>query len=296
MRAAPSALVAIAVLSMASTVPAQTKPELLVRIDDIGMNHSVNLALRQLADTKIPLSASVMFACPWYQEAVAILKQNPQISVGVHLVLNSEWKGYRWGPVLAKEAVPSLVDSVGYFLPSTDEFLAHGYKLDEVERELSAQVERAVRSGLRIDYMDYHMGTAVSTPELRAVVERVAAKFGVGISRYFGESYHTMFDTPIAQKETAFRAHLDSLAPDRVNLEVVHVAEATPEMRVLVDMNNPTQNTATGEPLMALHRQAELEMLLKFARGADARRVTLTNYAGVIARVGRAGMRRPGSQ
>ena len=272
------------------------RPELLVRIDDIGMNHSVNLALRQLADTKIPLSASVMFACPWYQEAVEILKQDPQISVGVHLVLNSEWKGYRWGPVLGKEAVPSLVDSVGYFLPSTDKFLAHGYKLDEVERELSAQVERAVRSGLRIDYVDYHMGTAVSTPELRAVVERVAAKFGVGISRYFGESYHTMFDTPIAQKEAAFRAHLDSLAPDKVNLEVVHVAEATPEMRVLVDMNNPTQNTATGEPLMALHRQAELEMLLKFARGPDARRVTLTNYAGVIARVGRAGMRRPGSR
>ena len=296
MRAAPSALVAMAVLTMASTAHAQTRPELLVRIDDIGMNHSVNLALQQLADTKIPLSASVMFACPWYQEAVAILKQNPQISVGVHLVLNSEWKGYRWGPVLGKEAVPSLVDSVGYFLPSTDKFLAHGYKLDEVERELSAQVERAVRSGLRIDYVDYHMGTAVSTPELRAVVERVAAKFGVGISRYFGESYHTMFDTPIAQKETAFHAHLDSLVPDRVNLVVVHAAEATPEMRVLVDMNNPTQNTASGEPLMALHRQAELDMLVKFAHGPDVRRVALTNYAGVMARVGRAGMRRPGSQ
>src|SRR2546430_1811887 len=260
-----------------SLVQNTQRPELLVRIDDIGMNHSVNLALRQLADTKIPLSASVMFACPWYQEAVEILKQNPQISVGVHLVLNSEWKGYRWGPVLGKEAVPSLVDSVGYFLPSTDKFLAHGYKLDEVERELSAQVERAVRSGLRIDYVDYHMGTAVSTPELRAVVERVAAKFGVGISRYFGESYHTMFDTPIAQKEAAFRAHLDSLAPDKVNLEVVHVAEATPEMRVLVDMNNPTQNTATGEPLMALHRQAGPASAAQFARGPAARRCTLTN-------------------
>src|SRR5207245_5507262 len=162
----------------------------------------------------------------------------------------------RWGPVLGKEAVPSLVDSVGYFLPSTDKFLAHGYKLDEVERELSAQVERAVRSGLRIDYVDYHMGTAVSTPELRAVVERVAAKFGVGISRYFGESYHTMFDTPIAQKEAAFRAHLDSLAPDKVNLEGVHVAEATPEMRVLGDMNNAAQNTDTGEPLLAGERRA----------------------------------------
>ena len=51
-------------------------PRLLLRTDDIGMNHSVNLGLKELADTKIPFSASVMFACPWYQEAVDILKQN----------------------------------------------------------------------------------------------------------------------------------------------------------------------------------------------------------------------------
>lgn len=270
-----------------------SRPSLLIRIDDIGMNHSVNLALGQLADTKIPLSASVMFACPWYQEAVDILKKNPQISVGVHLVLNSEWKYYRWGPVLGKEAVPSLVDSVGYFLPSTDAFLAHKYDLGEVERELTAQVERAQRSGLRIDYVDYHMGTAVATPELRAVVERIAAKFNVGISRYFGERSHTLFDTPIDKKAAAFHALLDSLNPGTVNLLVVHAAQATPEIRVLVDMNEPTQNTATGEPLMALHRQAELEALLKFARGPDASRVTLTNYEAVIARQGRASMARP---
>lgn len=269
------------------------KPELLIRIDDIGMNHSVNLGLAQLGDTKLPLSASVMFACPWYQEAVDILKKNPQISVGVHLVLNSEWKYYRWGPVLGASTVPSLVDSVGYFLASTDAFLASHYKLDEVERELTAQVERAVRSGLKIDYVDYHMGTAVSTPELRAIVERIAAKFGVGISRYFGESSWTTFAAPIASKEAVFHAHLDSLVPDRVNLVVVHQAQATPEIRVLVDMNDPDQNTATGEPLMALHRQAELDMLLKFARGPDARRVTLVNYAGVISRMGRASMKAP---
>ena len=278
----------------AQPAPSRAK-ELVIRVDDIGMNHSVNMALAKEAATHMPLSASVMFACPWYQEAVEILRQNPQISVGVHLVLNSEWKGYRWGPVLGARAVPSLVDSVGYFLPSSDEFLARPYDLGEVERELSAQVERALKTGLKIDYVDYHMGTAVSTPQLRAVVERVADKYHLGISRYFGENYHTLFDTPIADKQRDLLTHAGALAPGSLNLVVIHGAEFTPEMSVLVDMNNADQNTATGEPLMARHRQAELAALLspEFARLRDSAHVTLINYRDVIAKLGRDGMRRP---
>jgi len=105
------ALLAAATLCMPPRASAQAsaRTELLVRIDDIGMNHSVNMALEELAGTRMPLSASVMFACPWYQEAVEILRRNPQISVGVHFVLNSEWKGDRWGPVLGKEGrTPSM--------------------------------------------------------------------------------------------------------------------------------------------------------------------------------------------
>ena len=108
-------------------LPAQrpAAPEVLLRLDDVGMNHSVNMAIAKVAATGMPFSVSVLFACPWYQEAVEILKQHPQITVGVHLALNSEWRNYRWGPVLGKGGVPSLVDSVGYFLPSSEAFLAH---------------------------------------------------------------------------------------------------------------------------------------------------------------------------
>jgi chitin disaccharide deacetylase len=272
-----------------------TRPELLLRIDDIGMNHAVNQALEELAATKMPLSASVMFACPWYQEAVEILRRNPQISVGIHLTLNSEWKNYRWGPVLGKSAVPSLVDSVGYFLPSTAEFLKQRYDLGEVERELSAQVERALRTGLKIDYVDYHMGTAVQTPELRAVVERIAERYKLGISRYFGELNFTTFSTPIAEKESALMKHVAGIAPGSPTLVVLHTARATPEMRALIDMNNPQQNTATGEPMVASHRQAELEMLLSPAvkELRTSGRVSLVTYGDLMARRGRAAMQRP---
>ncbi|MFL5729325.1 MAG: ChbG/HpnK family deacetylase, partial [Cytophagaceae bacterium] len=195
----------------------QNKPaQVLLRIDDMGMNHSVNMALNQLLETGIPFSTSVMFACPWYQEAVEILKKHPEISVGVHLTLNSEWKNYKWGPVLGKSAVPSLTDSNGYFLASTKEFLARKASPEEVEKELSAQIERALKSGLRIDYVDYHMGTAVATPELRAIVEKLAFKYNLGISRYFAENYKTMFDVPVEEKRKEFFRHIDSLKYGRI--------------------------------------------------------------------------------
>src|SRR6201996_4096335 len=121
-----------------STAYAQTKlPELLIRLDDIGMNHSVNMAAKAVAETGMPVSVSLQFACPWYQEAVAILKNYPNVAVGVHLTLTNEWRYYRWGPVLGRTAVPSLVDSNGYFYQTGRAFTNGGYKLDEVEKELS---------------------------------------------------------------------------------------------------------------------------------------------------------------
>ena len=95
---------------------------LLIRCDDVGMSHTVNMAVRELLETGMPFSTSVMIACPWYLEAVEILKANPQIGVGIHLTLNSEWKDYKWGPVLGAAKVPSLVDANGHFSPSEAEF------------------------------------------------------------------------------------------------------------------------------------------------------------------------------
>ena len=263
-------------------------PEVLLRLDDVGMNHSVNTAIERVARTGIPFSVSVMFACPWYQEAAAMLKRYPHVTVGVHLVLNSEWRNYRWGPVLGKTGVPSLVDSVGYFLPSTREFLASKYDLGEVERELDAQMQRAMGSGLKISYVDYHMGTAVATPQLRAVVERIAQKYHIGISRYYGEVSNTLFDTPIEAKKTDLIARLGRADRARTNLWVLHVAERTPEMEVLYDRNNAAQNSGAGEPLVAQHRQSELDAVLspELAELVKSNKVKLVTYDQVIARAG----------
>ncbi|WP_413667143.1 ChbG/HpnK family deacetylase [Mucilaginibacter sp. Mucisp86] len=264
-------------------------PRLLIRLDDIGMNHSVNMALLKAAQTGMPLSASVQFACPWYQEAVEILKKYPNVTVGVHLTLTSEWKNYRWGPVTGRTAVPSLVDSNGYFPQSTRAFAKSGYKLNEIETELSAQIERAQASGLKITYIDPHMGIALSTPELRALTEKLAHKYKLAISTlssitYFGETYKEMWGEPIATKKEAFLAYVSNLNLNKPNMMVLHTATPSPEMDVLVDMNSNMMNSKEGKPLTSLHRQTELNALLspEFA-AMIGKKFQLINYQQLLA-------------
>jgi len=281
----------LAMVSLRANAQSSNKlPELLIRLDDIGMNHSVNMAAQKVAETGMPFSVSLQFACPWYQEAVEILKKYPQVSVGVHLTLTSEWKNYRWGPVLGRTAVPSLVDNNGYFPQSTRAFAKSGYKLDEVEKELSAQIERALASGLKISYIDPHMGIALSTPELRALTEKLAHKYKLGISilssvNYFGETYKEMWGEPIATKKSAFLNYLNTkLDASRPNLMVLHVATPSPEMDVLVDMNSNMMNSKEGKPLTSLHRQTELGALLSPEfKSMIGKKFRLINYQQLLA-------------
>ncbi|HEX9975332.1 MAG TPA: ChbG/HpnK family deacetylase [bacterium] len=266
------------------------QPLLMIRCDDLGMCHAVNMAANQLIETKVPFSASVMFVCPWYQEAVDILKAHPEISVGVHLTLNAEWKNYRWGPILGKGAVPSLVDSCGYFFPSRAKFFANNPKIEEVELELRAQIERAIQSGLQIDYVDYHMGTAVDTPELRALVERLAKEYHLGISRYFGEvDMNSIYSVPVANKTDSLVAIIKRLEPGTKHLAVFHIGIETPEMNALVDLNQ------FGLARMSEHRQAELKALCskKFEKILKTKTIRLVTYREIIADVGLQNMKSP---
>jgi predicted glycoside hydrolase/deacetylase ChbG (UPF0249 family) len=279
--------VLFACLLWSTTCFSQTR--LLIRCDDIGMSHAVNMAAQELVDSGLPFSASVMFCCPWYQEAVDLLKQHPQISVGVHLTLNAEWKNFRWGPVCGQAAVRSLVDSCGYFFPSRAIFFKHRPKLKEVEKELTAQVERAMATELKIDYLDYHMGTAVEKPEYRRIVEKLAAKYHLGISRYFGEQdARSMYSVAVTEKSDSLVAILNGL-PAGTSLLVCHIGRDTDELQAMIDLN-------PGAPaFMSRHRQAECNALLdpRMRAVIRDRSIQLMTYRDLIEAYGLANMKSP---
>lgn len=275
-------LLLILLLSTFSNVSAQNK-ELLIRCDDSGMSHATNTALQQLAETGIPFSTSIMFACPWYQESVQILQNYDHISAGIHLTLNAEWKNYRWGPVAGVSAVPSLVDSTGFFVGSRAAFDALEPELAHIETELRAQIERALSSGIRIDYMDYHMGTAVDKPERRALVERLAKEYNLAVSRYYGEAdVEGMYSVPVEEKKAHLLQVVNNLKEGTPQLLVSHIISDTPEAQALIDINT------FGVKNMSKHRFAELEALmsLDFRKALEANGVRLITYKDLRDRAG----------
>ena len=270
--------------------PSSSQTYLLIRTDDAGMSHSVNVAIERLIRSGLPVSVSIIMPGPWYQETVEILKRYPNISVGIHLTLNSEWRNYRWGPVAGRSAVPSLVDAEGYFFPSGEALEKNKPNITEVETELRAQIERAMRTGLRIDYVDYHMGTALRTPEFTEVTVRLAREFGLGMSRYFGEAMASpQYAADPSVKADSLVALVNRLAPG-VNAVITHVGIDDAELGAMVDMN-----VEYPLPDMSRHRNGELNALTstKFREALKSRSVRLITYRDVIEMHGLTAMRPP---
>ena len=100
---------------------------LIIHADDFGMSHSVDRAIAKALENGWVTSASVMVPCPWFPEVVHWAGQHPHADLGLHLVLNSEWSGFRWGPVAPIDRVSSLLDSTGYFYDDPSLFASTGF-------------------------------------------------------------------------------------------------------------------------------------------------------------------------
>jgi predicted glycoside hydrolase/deacetylase ChbG (UPF0249 family) len=175
-------------LTVAATLSAQTKsiaerlghPRdaklLIIHADDLAVAHSVNAASFDALDKGTITSASIMVPTPWLTEVAAYAKAHPNADLGLHLTLTSEWETYRWGSIESADKVSSLHDPDGTFPREVSRVVANA-KMAEVERELRAQVERALAVGIRPTHLDSHMGALFATPDLIATYVKVARHY-----------------------------------------------------------------------------------------------------------------------
>jgi predicted glycoside hydrolase/deacetylase ChbG (UPF0249 family) len=155
--------------------PANAKLVIL-HADDLGVAHSVDAASFAALDQRAVSSASIMAPCAWLTEVADYAKAHPDADFGLHLTLTSEWKSYRWGPVAPKDQVSSLIAPDGYFYADVPPVASHATP-EEAEREIRAQIELAMKMGIHPTHLDMHMGTLAATPQLYAVLVKVAHEY-----------------------------------------------------------------------------------------------------------------------
>ncbi|UZR96379.1 polysaccharide deacetylase family protein [Chondrinema litorale] len=153
---------------------------LIIHADDAGLSHSENMATIQSLEEGFVNSYSIMVPCPWFYEMAVYAKNNPKFDYGIHLTLTCEWENYKFGPVSPVSEVPSLVDENGYFYKKREQ-LRKSATPEDVKKELQAQVEKAIKFGLKPTHLDSHMYSVGSDAKFLKVYKEIGEKFDLPV-------------------------------------------------------------------------------------------------------------------
>ena len=153
---------------------------LIARGDDIGSSHAANVACIRSYKKGIMTSVEVMVPCGWFSEAVKMLNENPGLDVGVHVVLTSEWENIKWRPLTK---ATGLTDADGYFYPTIwkrkdapagTALREANWKIEEIEEEMRAQIELAVRKIPHVSHLTCNMGCSSWDPKVKELWAKLA--------------------------------------------------------------------------------------------------------------------------
>lgn len=122
---------------------------LIINADDFGLTRGSNEGIVESMKNGVVTSTTIMINMCKAEEAINLAKENGIDSIGIHLTLTCG------KPILTIEEVPSLVDENGNFY-NRRASLFPVMKLEEVEKELRAQIEKALEIGIKLTHIDSH--------------------------------------------------------------------------------------------------------------------------------------------
>jgi len=222
-----------------------SSPRLILRGDDMGYSHSGNLALLKSSQQGIQTSIEVIAAAPWFPEAVRMLQENPGIDVGLHFAITSEWDNVKWRPLTEAK---SLRNADGYFYPMImknsyyrgQAIMDHAFELRDIEAELRAQIGLLKKHIPRVSHISGHMGSTMFTPEVKAMVRKVAAEYGLPVVdsdalKDFGIEYIWIDSRNKSSEERidAFIRQLDKLENHKTYVFLEHPGLDNEELRAI---------------------------------------------------------------
>jgi len=230
---------------------------LIVHADDIGLAQSANAATIKAFEEGGITSGSIMVPCPWFEDFAAYYQEHPGLDVGIHITLTAEWDHYKWGGVLPATEIPSLLDQNGHFYASVQE-VAKNAIAEEAEKEIRAQIERAMSFGINPTHLDTHMASVAATPELMEIYMKLGMEYGIPVfiprlmlmgvpeeTREMIKQNYVLVDKfymlntegPDASWEELYGEMISGSVPG-LNVMIVHLAHDNAEMQA-VAVNHP---------------------------------------------------------
>lgn len=206
----------------------------IIHTDDIGMCHASVQAFKDLWSVDGVTSGAVMTPCAWFPAVVNMCRENPEMDMGVHATLNAEWESYRWGPVSDVGAGSGLRDEAGYFHDDPDN-TSRLASVEDVEKEVHAQIEMALKAGIDVTHVDSHMGAIMHPKFIQTYIQAAGSRA------------------------------LPNMLPrlDAVGIEVMGISESdrvayAPIMEMLEGIGVPTLNGIMSMPLDQPNGQMEI--------------------------------------
>ena len=147
----------------------------ILHTDDIGLCQASVQAFKDLWAFGTISSGAAMVPCPWFPAVAQMCRENPEMDMGVHATLNSEWESCRWGPVSTRDKDSGLLDEAGYF-HQWHQAVYDNARPEAVDAEVNAQVELALAAGIDVTHVDSHMGTIMNPRFIQSYVQAAAKR------------------------------------------------------------------------------------------------------------------------
>ena len=149
---------------------------IIINADDFGRHAEINRAVEEGLVHGCLRSATVMPGGAAFAGAIDIARRHEELGLGVHFTLVD---GH---PILPPEEIPSLVGAEGDFLPDhtalLKRYLKGSINLEEVRRELAAQLQKVEATGIPISHVDSHQHMH-TLPGIIDIVLDLAARAGI---------------------------------------------------------------------------------------------------------------------
>lgn len=142
-----------------------TARRLIVTADDVGLHRGMTGGAIRAHREGIVTACSIVANGRAFEHAIEQLRETPTLEAGVHLSLVEEQP-------LTNIRMPRKYTS---FVPL---YLARAIRIADIERELRAQIERVLATGLPVTHLNGHQHLHV-LPRIFAIVARLAREYAI---------------------------------------------------------------------------------------------------------------------